>query len=409
MTGEDPAPLSVDQARAAIAAIVRPITEVETVAPMAALDRVLAHDVVSPIDVPAHDNAAMDGYALRFDDLSGETRLPVAGRALAGSPFAGSLPASQALRIMTGAVLPAGADTVVPQEAVRRDGPAVVIPPGQRRGQHCRRRGEDLARGATALPVGRRLQPADLGLLASLGLAMVPVRRRARVALLSSGDELLAPGAPPAAGRIYDSNRPALAALLQRLGVAVADLGVVPDRPDALAAALAAAAADGADAIISSGGVSVGDADHTRAALAQVGSVGFHRVAMRPGRPVAFGRIGNACYFGLPGNPVAAMVTFLFLVRDALAQLTGAAPPRLPVIRALAAEPLHKRPGRTEYQRGVLSRRADGSYDVRTTGDQGSGVLRSMSEADGIIVLEEARGDVAVGGWVDVVPFVGLL
>ena len=419
--GYDPGSLPVDGARSIIERFIHPIAAVESVPVMQCLGRIVAADVVSPIDVPPHDNSAMDGYAVRSADLAsdrtpaGGTRLRVIGSAFAGAPFNGGIGPGEALRIMTGAVMPAGADTVVPQEAVQLSGsadgatlPTVLIPPGQQAGQHRRLRGEDLARGRAAVKTGRRLAAADLGLAASLGLDSLPVRRRARVAFFSTGDELLSAGESPAPGKVYDSNRYTIHAMLTRLGVEPVDLGVVRDRPDALEAAMRHAASV-ADAVVSSGGVSVGEADFTRDVMARVGDVAFWTIAMRPGRPMAFGRVGDACYFGLPGNPVAVMVTFLFFVREALERLMGAEPRPLPRIRARSSAAVRKRPGRTEYQRATLSPGPDGFYDATITGSQGSGVLRSMSEADCMMVLGHAQGNVAAGDWVDVIPFRGLL
>jgi len=315
---------------------------------------------------------------------------------------------------MTGAMMPAGLDTVVPQEFAQVDGDRVTIPAGVvRRGDNRRLAGEDLARGEVALHAGRVLRPADLGLLASLGQAEVPVRRRLRVAFFSTGNELRSIGETLPAGCVYDSNRYTLWAMLQRLGVDLLDMGVVRDEPEALAAAFRSAARD-ADAVITSGGVSVGEADHTKRVMAELGDVLFWRIAMRPGRPMAIGRIDSgghaAILFGLPGNPVAVMVTFYALVRDALLAMSGAAPQPLPLLRAASAEPIRKKPGRTEYQRGIVTRAADGGeWQVRITGSQGSGILRSMSEANGLVVLHHAQGDVAAGEMVDVLPFDGLI
>ncbi|NLD53970.1 MAG: molybdenum cofactor guanylyltransferase [Burkholderiaceae bacterium] len=411
----DPRALPVASAQSIMASFIEPVRQVEDVPIREALERVLARDIVSPIDVPPHDNSAMDGFAVRGSDLDadGETRLAVIGRAAAGRPFDGRLGPGEAVRIMTGAVMPVGADTVVLQEAVRladeeTGAPQVIVPPGQQTGQNRRRRGEDLAAGRPALSEGKRLGPAELGLAASLGLATVPVRRRVRVAFFSTGDEILSLGEPPAPGKVYDSNRYALLGMLARLGVEPLDMGVVPDDPGALERAMTEAART-ADAVISSGGVSVGEADFTRAVMARVGDVAFWSIAMRPGRPMAFGRVGSAYYFGLPGNPVAVMVTFCFFVRDALLRLMGAAPQPLPSFRARAASPVRKRPGRTEYQRAVLGIAADGVLEARITGSQSSAMLRSMSEADCMMVLGHDSGDVAAGDWVEVVPFHGLL
>lgn len=408
--------LSLDDARKAIAAALQPITGSETVPLHAALGRILAEDVLSPIDVPAHDNSAMDGYAFDGAALRHDAALTLqaAGTVFAGAPWAGTLAPGQCLRIMTGAVMPAGLDTVVPLELCRVDGDAVHIAPGAiRAGENRRRAGEDLARGKPALTRGRRLRPADLGLLASLGMTQAKVHRRLRVALFSTGDELREPGQPLDAGCIYDSNRASLRAALQRLDLDVLDLGLVRDDPDALQATLSRALQQ-ADVVLTSGGVSAGDADHTRSLLERMGEVGFWKVAMRPGRPFAFGPLRapagrRSWLFGLPGNPVAALVTFHALARDALLQLAGAEPEPLVVLQARSAQALRKRPGRTELQRGIVSRAADGQWEVRTTGSQGAGILRSMSQANALLVLGHDQGNVAAGEPVDVWLFDGLL
>lgn len=415
VSGYDPDALPVAKAQEFIARFVPRVATVERVALRSALGRVLAEDIVSPIDVPAHDNSAMDGYALRGSDLaeSGPTRLRIAGTGLAGQQFEGAAGPGECVRIMTGAVMPEGFDTVVPQEFVTVEGQEVVVPPGAvRPGDNRRLRGEDLARGRPALSAGKLLRPADLGLLASLGQAEVPVWRRLRVAFFSTGDELRSIGEPLEPGCVYDSNRYTLYGMLQRLGVELLDLGVVRDEPQALERAFRTAA-ESADAIITSGGVSVGEADFTKQMMARLGEVTFWRIAMRPGRPMAFGRIRSGAHeavlFGLPGNPVAVMVTFYAFVRDALLAMSGATPAPLPLLRARSAMALRKKPGRTEYQRGVVSRRPDGDWEVRITGSQGSGILRSMSEANGLVVLHHEQGAVATGDWVDVLPFEGLV
>ena len=415
VAGYDPKALPVAQAQEFIARLVPRVRAVEMLPLRSALGRILARDVVSPIDVPAHDNSAMDGYALRGGELaaSGETALRVAGAGFAGGRFEGVVGAGECVRIMTGAVMPAGLDTVVPQEFVRAEGDAIRVPAGiVERGDNRRLAGEDLARGEVALAAGRLLRPADLGLLASLGAAEVAVFRRLRVAFFSTGNELRSVGEPLDAGAVYDSNRYTLWGMLHRLGVEVLDLGVVRDDPPALEAAFRAAAS-AADAVITSGGVSVGEADHTKAVMAELGDVLFWRIAMRPGRPMAIGRIESggreAILFGLPGNPVAVMVTFYALVRDALLAMGGATATPLLVVRAASVAPIRKRAGRTEYQRGIVTRAADGRWQVRTTGSQGSGILRSMSEANGLVVLGHAQGDVAAGDEVDVLPFDALV
>ncbi len=415
LSGYDPNALPVAQAQEFIARLVPKVQAVEYVPLRSALGRVLARDVISPIDVPAHDNSAMDGYALRSRDLlvDAPTALEVVGTGLAGDSPVTEVLAGQCLRIMTGAVMPPELDTVVPQEFVEAGDGKVLIPSGVvRPGDNLRRKGEDLAAGAPALNAGRVLRPADLGLIASLGQAEVPVRRKLRVAFFSTGDELRSIGEKLDEGCVYDSNRYTLWGMLQRLGVDVLDLGVVRDEPEALEHAFRHAV-ENADAVITSGGVSVGEADHTKQVMAKLGDVLFWRIAMRPGRPMAIGRIQSdghtAILFGLPGNPVAVMVTFYAFVRDALLQMSGATPTPLPMLRAASVKPLRKKPGRTEYQRGIVSRVADGSWQVAITGSQGSGILRSMSEANGLVVLGHDQGSVAAGELVDVLPFDGLV
>jgi molybdopterin molybdotransferase len=389
--------------------------QVERVGLYDALGRVLAHDVVSPIDVPAFDNSAMDGYAFASEALlrgSDTLDLSVAGTALAGRPFESTPGADQCVRIMTGALIPPGCDTVVPQELVTREGDAIRFSTAKiRAGQNRRLSGEDLAKGEPALLAGRIVRASDLGLLASLGIGEVSVRKRLTAAFFSTGDELLS------LGSLYDSNRYTLFAMLKRLGVETVDLGIVRDDRASLEKALRHAT-ESADVVISSGGVSVGDADFTRELMNSLGDVAFWKIAMRPGRPLAFGRLWSgeragtgksALFFGLPGNPVAVMATFYFIVREALLAMSGATRQPLTVIRAIAAEPMKKRAGRTEFQRGIATRGDDGRFRAVTTGPQGSGVLSSMSEANCFIVLEHARGDIDIGDEVEIVPFDGLI
>jgi len=406
----DPDALPVASVREIIERVVTPVEAIERVAIRTALGRVLAEDLISPIDVPSSDNSAMDGYAVRADDLAatGPTALRVAGTALAGQPFAESAGHGEAVRVMTGALMPEGFDTVVIQESVVVEGDRVIVPAGQQRGQNRRRRGEDLARGKPALSAGKRLSPADLGLLASLGFVEVPVRRRLRVAFFSTGDELRSVGEPLGPGEVYDSNRYTIHGMLTRLGVEPIDMGVVRDDPDALERAVRIAS-ESADAIVSSGGVSVGEADFTRHVMARLGDIAFWKIAMRPGRPMAFGRIGKASYFGLPGNPVAVMISFYFFARDALLRQMGVRAEALPFVRARSASGFRKRPGRTEYQRARLVHEPDGTMSVHGAGNQGSGVLRSMSEANCIVVLHHDQGAVVPGDMVDCVAFEGLL
>ena len=386
-----------------------PIAGREFLPVRSALGRILAADIVAPHDVPAHDNSAMDGYAVRFDTLpaAGEARLAVVGTAFAGNAFSGIVGKGQAVRIMTGAVLPAGADTVVVQEVARSEGNEVIVPPGQRKGQNTRRAGEDLARGAVALAAGKRVGPAELGLIASLGVAEVEVRRRLRVAFFSTGDELASLGKPLAPGEIYDSNRYTLHGLLTHLGADIIDMGVVADQPQALEAALSEAA-QVADAIITTGGVSVGEADFVREILGQLGEVKFWKLNIKPGRPMAFGKVGKAWLFGLPGNPVAVMVSYTQFALDALLRLSGLDPlPQRPLLTVAAANAIRKQPGRREYLRGTVVA-VDGRWQVKTAGNQGSGVLRSMSEANCFVVLPEACAGVQPGDQVAVELFEGL-
>jgi molybdopterin molybdotransferase len=431
--GYDPKALPVAQAQAFIAQMVQSlvITDAERVPLMQALGRVLAAEVVSPIDVPAHDNSAMDGFALASADLTdaaanGENlTLKVVCSTLAGAPYGGTVNRGEAVRITTGAVMPSALDTVVPLEFAHVQGDSVTFPASVvRAGDNRRLRGEDLARGKPAVLAGRVLRPAELGLIASLGIGEVLVRRRLRVAFFSTGDEIASIGEPLAPGHVYDSNRYTIHAMLLRLGVQPIDMGVVRDNPAALEAAFVEASTR-ADVVITSGGVSVGEADHTKQIMAKLGDVLFWRIAMRPGRPMAIGRLKVApnvtlndtlnvvtretVLFGLPGNPVAVMVTFYAFVRDALLQMSGAALQPLLAMRIPCATPVRKKPGRTEYQRGIVSVAADGTQTVAITGNQGSGVLSSMSAAHGLIVLHHDQGNVEAGDLVDVVGFDGLM
>lgn len=412
----DPDALPVDQAQRIIGSFIAPISAIEKIALRSALGRVLALDIVSPINVPAHDNSAMDGFALRGIDLAtnAPTSLEIVGTAFAGRAHAGNISSGQCVRIMTGAVMPTGCDTVIPQEFVQSASEtSITIPAGVVRiGDNRRLKGEDLAAGTPALAKGKILRPADLGLLASLGIAEVPVQRRLRVAFFSTGDELRSIGEPLDEGCVYDSNRYTLYGMLTRLGCDIVDMGVVRDEPELLEAAFRSAC-ENADAIITSGGVSVGEADYTKQMMAQLGDVAFWKIGMRPGRPMAFGKItsgGKSAYlFGLPGNPVAVMVTFYFFARQALLHMMGADSEALPLMRATAQSSIRKKSGRTEYQRGILSCDANGKPQVRITGSQGSGVLRSMSEANCMVVLRHEQGSVNEGDEVDVLPFEGLI
>jgi len=419
----DAMPLSV--AQAVIRKLATPVAAVEKVALRAALGRVLAQDLIAPLNVPGADNSAMDGYAFDGAVLSDSTPpggtpllLNVVGTSFAGQAYAGVVAAGACIRIMTGALIPAACDTVIAQEHVEVAGtaaqPQICFKPERiAPGANIRRAGEDLAAGSVALNQGRVVQASDLGLLASLGYAEVPVRRRLRVAFFSTGDELRSIGQTLEPGCVYDSNRYTMYGMLHRLGVEIIDLGIVPDQAAELEATLRTAAAC-ADAVITSGGVSVGDADYTRDLMARLGEAVFWKVAMRPGRPFAFGRLAldggpGALFFGLPGNPVAVMVSFYQLVREALLSMAGATARPTPLIRACASIALRKQPGRTEFLRAIAQRNTDGNWHVAPTGAQGSGVLSSMSQANCFIVLAHAQSDVALGDTVDVMLFDGLI
>jgi molybdopterin molybdotransferase len=407
----DPNSMAVDKAREVIARFLMPVTAIERVHVRAALGRVLASDVISPLDVPAHDNSAMDGFAVRFADLKsdGDVVLRVTGTAFAGAPFAGELKAGEAVRIMTGGVVPRGADTIVMQEHVKAAEGRVTVGAGHRKGQNLRHAGEDLKAGAAALKRGLRLRPAEIGLAASLGVPELEVYRKLRVAFFSTGDELVSIGTVPKEGQIFDSNRYTIHGMLERLGCEVMDMGVVRDDPQLLEEAFAQAA-NAADVVITSGGVSVGEADFVKDLLNKLGEVVFWKVAMKPGRPLAYGRVGGAHFFGLPGNPVSVMVTFYQFVRDALLKLAGEEPVQpVPSFKVPCTSALKKAPGRTEFQRGILTRGADGQLSVRVTGEQGSGILRSMSEANCFIILPTDQGNVTPGTLVDVQVMEGVV
>jgi len=386
------------------------LDRITTVAPpellplTAALHRVLADDVRAEMDVPPTDNSAVDGYAVAAADIpaAGTRALDVAGELAAGAVWSGALSPGQALRIMTGAPMPAGADTVYLQETVERDGPRVVVgplPPGV----NVRHRGEDVKAGAVVLPAGTVLRPQEIGVAASLGLAQLVVRQKPRVAILSTGDEVAEPGSDRKPGQIFDSNRFSLRGLVEAAGAQPVDDGIVPDRMEELHTRLLRAA-EHADVVLTSGGVSVGDYDLVKSVLQQAGGIHFWQVAMQPGRPLAAGSIGRAHFFGLPGNPVASMLTFHLFVRPALWKLAGRRQLFVQPFHAIAAEPLSKKAGRREFKRGILAWAGD-RWEVRTTGPQGSGILTSMTAANCFIVIEEERGDVEAGETVWVEPF----
>jgi molybdopterin molybdotransferase len=410
MDDYDPASLPVDVALERIDSVLKPIDGFQQLAIRSALDRVLAEDIHSTLDVPGHTNSAMDGYAISGTQIppEGVRELKVIGTSWAGRPFQGSIGADECIRIMTGAVMPAGTDTVIMQEHAEPQGDSIRFDSAQKTGQNVRQAGEDIARGDVVLRAGKRLGPADIGLLASLGITEVMVQRRLRVAFFSTGDELCTVGKPLKQGMIYDSNRYTLYSMLTRLGVDVIDMGVIRDvREDTFEAFNHAA--DSADIIITSGGVSVGEADYVKETLEKVGRVDFWKVAMKPGRPLAFGRVKEAYFFGLPGNPVSVMITFYIFVQPALRKLAGESKTENPTLKVRCDSRLRKRPGRVEFQRGILGRDDTGQYAVCKTGPQGSGILRSMIEANCLIILPQDSPGVEPGTQVEVLPFHGLV
>ncbi len=408
---DDPELLPAAEALARIDAHVGTLAESEEVALREALGRVLAADIVSPIAVPGHTNSAMDGYAFAGSELpeEGARAFQLLGTSWAGKPYFDDVPPGCTVRVMTGAAMPAGTDTVVMQEQVGCAGNRVTVTAGHKIGQNVREAGEDLAPGARVASEGKRIYPAELGLLASLGIARVRVRRRLRVATFSTGDELRSIGETLDPGTIYDSNRYTITGMLERLGTDIVDLGVIRDERAAIRAAFVEAA-ERADVIISSGGASTGEADYVRETLGALGRVGFWRIAIRPGRPLAFGRVRDAVFFGLPGNPVAVMVTFYQFVQPALLRLMGQRPVEAtPLLRAVCRSRLRKKAGRVEYYRAVLSREPDGTPVVHHTGKTGSGLLHTMSDANCFILLPDESGSVEPGAEVDVQPFFALV
>lgn len=401
--------ISLEDAQHKMLAQLTPITEsLELTLPEAA-GRITACAITSPIDVPPFNNAAMDGYAVRLAEVASGQPLQVAGKAFAGAPFSGEWPAGSVIRIMTGAPIPAGCDAVVMQEETRLQDNNIVITAPVNAGQNIRLTGDDIRAGHQVLAAGVRLGAAELPLLASLGIATVKVLRKLRVAIFSTGDELQPVGQPLAAGQIYDTNRFAISLMLHKLGCEVIDLGIIKDDPSALRSAFTEADRQ-ADVVISTGGVSVGEADFTKSMLEELGVISFWKLAMKPGKPFAFGRLANSWFCGLPGNPVSAVVTFYQLVQPLLATLTGQTASALPTrLRVRTATALKKSPGRLDFQRGVLRQNSQGEPEVISTGAQGSHVYSSFSQANCFIVLERERGPVAAGEWVDVEPFNPLL
>ncbi|WP_286238505.1 bifunctional molybdopterin-guanine dinucleotide biosynthesis adaptor protein MobB/molybdopterin molybdotransferase MoeA [Neptuniibacter halophilus] len=401
--------LPVDESIQRILSQVMAITDTERLALPAALDRVLAEDLISPINVPQQTNSAMDGYAVCAAGLNPQQPLHIVGSAYAGSAFNGILQAGEAVEIMTGAPLPQGADTILIKEVCQREGNSLSFTGPVQPGQHVRQAGEDIAAGSLALSQGSRLRPQELGLIASLGHTEVAVYRRLRVAIFSTGDEVVAQGQPLTENCIYDTNRFTLQGMLQRLGCEVIDLGIIEDSQPAMETALSAAAGQ-ADAVISSGGVSMGNADYIKSALEQVGEINFWRIAMRPGRPLAFGQLLNRTpFFGLPGNPVAVMVTFSQFVQPALRKMMGSGDWQPVRVSAVAEEAIRSRAGRTDYSRGIYRIDEQGQLQVRTTGSQGSGILTSMTAANCLIEIGDDKAALEAGDRVLIQPFPDLL
>lgn len=401
--------ISLEQALEKMLSQIAPLQQSESIALTSAAGRITATPVVSPIDVPPFANSAMDGYAVRLSDLNGNSPLPVAGKAFAGAPFTDAWPANTCVRIMTGAPIPAGADAVIMQEQAEVTEAGVRFNAPVTAGQNIRLAGEDILRGASVLPAGITLGAAQLPLLASLGVADVQVMRKLKVAVFSTGDELQPVGQPLQAGQIYDTNRFAVRLMLEQIGCTVIDLGIIRDNQEALRAAFIQADSE-ADVVISSGGVSVGEADYTKQMLDELGKVSFWKLAIKPGKPFAFGKLQHAWFCGLPGNPVSAALTFYQLVQPLLAKLAGHTewqlPPRL---KARALTPLKKSPGRLDFQRGIFTSNAQGELEVSSTGHQGSHVFSSFSQGNCFIVLERERGSVAAGETVEIEPFNALL
>jgi molybdopterin molybdotransferase len=406
----EPGLIPVKNALARILAAVPAISGRERLAIEHARGRTLCEPVISTLNVPAHTNAAVDGYALHAEDLpdQGTCQLEIIGRAFAGRPYTGITRRGQCVRIMTGAPMPEGLDTVVMQEQVQLSGNVIELDSRYKAGQNVRQAGEDIRQGQTVLQPGKYLTPPDIGLCASLGIAEISVRRKLKIAIASTGNEVFGIGQTPGAGGIYDSNRYSLLAALDRPDIEIINLGILEDDPDSLLNSFEEAGAY-ADVIISSGGVSTGEADYTKTALQASGQVEFWKVALKPGRPLAFGRIGKAAFFGLPGNPVAVMVTFYQFVLPALEKMLGINnKPIVPTFLAKTTENLRKKPGRTEIYRGIIEQNEKGEWTVKTTGKQGSGIFRSMSLANAFIILDHDSADIKAGEWVTVQPFSGL-
>ncbi len=411
MDDYDPNAMPVAKARQFIKQFLSPVVQTEVLPIRMSLGRVLAADLLSPSNVPNYDNSAMDGYAFNAEDIQTEssTKLKVIGTIYAGKSFEAALKKGECVRIMTGGMMPKGADTVIIQERVIADGGNISFTEAPKRAMNVRYAGEDLQQGQIVLATGHMMRAADLGLIASLGIAEVRVFRKLKVAFFSTGDELASVGEPLRTGQVYDSNRYTLFGMLNRLGLEIIDMGAIADDPDLLENTLLTAS-NQADVIITSGGVSVGEADYMKQLLTKHGQVVFWKIAMKPGRPLAYGKVGSAHYFGLPGNPVAVMVTFYQFVREAMLVLMGQAnPPPLPMFNVVCTANIRKLTGRTEFQRGILFADTDGVWKVKPTGAQGSAILSSMSLANCFIVLDEPIGNLEAGAMVQVQVLDGMV
>ena len=406
MAGDyDPNAMSVEKAKAWIANFLNPIDQKETIHIKDALNRIVAEPIIATMNVPNHDNSAMDGYAINIDLLNdhGPFKLKVTGKLLAGNALDGNI--EGAVRIMTGATIPSGLNAVIPQEHVELYEGVITFKTKPLTNQNIRRTGEDIKRGQTVFQNGRPLEPCDLGLLASLGIDSIKVYRKIKVAFFSTGDEIISLGKSLLPGQVYDSNRYSLIGLLKRLDVDMLDFGVIPDDKKAIEVTLLKAS-NIADIVVTTGGVSVGEADYMKDILKKIGEILFWKISMKPGKPLAYGKIGQCHYFGLPGNPVSTMVTFYQFVREAILTLSGQTPiPKIPLIKAKLLGPIKKIPGRTEFQRGVFEQDDQGTFKVNPLKDQGSGILRSMSEANCFILLHEDLAHLEKDMWVDIQLF----
>ena len=401
----DPNAMSVEKAKAWIANFLNPMDQKETIHIKDALNRIVAEPIIATMNVPNHDNSAMDGYAINIDLLNdhGPFKLKVTGKLLAGNALDGNI--EGAVRIMTGATIPSGLNAVIPQEHVELYEGVITFKTKPLSNQNIRRTGEDIKRGQTVFQNGRFLEPCDLGLLASLGIDSIKVYRKIKVAFFSTGDEIISLGKSLLPGQVYDSNRYSLIGLLKRLDVDMLDFGVIPDDKKAIEDTLLKAS-NIADIVVTTGGVSVGDADFMKDILKKIGEILFWKISMKPGKPLAYGKIGQCHYFGLPGNPVSTMVTFYQFVREAILTLSGQTPiPKIPLIKAKLLGPIKKIPGRTEFQRGIYEQDDQGTFKVNPLKDQGSGILRSMSEANCFILLHEDLAHLEKDMWVDIQLF----